>query len=146
MINGRKSTEKQSISFGNIYELNKDLVNKYEKVLTREEIENKKQDVILKFLKNKENSFYFMLLCHEQRDYTLFNFIDYRGEDTDIICANELTECLLNRGKIKGIDITKDKNAIEIWARIDGEAFVYYFFPYDNGVIEIDYKGGHVRE
>lgn len=87
-----------------------------------------------------------MLLCHEQRDYTLFNFIDYKGEDTDIICADELIECLLNRGKIKGIDITKDNNAIEIWISIDKEAFAYYFFPYDSGVIEIDYKGGHTYE
>ena len=146
MIDGRKSSDKQSISFGNIYELNKDLVNKYEKTLTKEEIENKKQNVILKFLEEREKNFYFMLLCHEQRDYTLFNFIDYKGEDTDIICADELIECLLNRGKIKGIDITKDNNAIEIWISIDKEAFAYYFFPYDSGVIEINYKGGHTYE
>lgn len=146
MIDGRKNSDKQSISFGNIYELNKDLVNKYEKTLTKEEIENKKQNVILKFLEEREKNLYFMLLCHEQRDYTLFNFIDYKGEDTDIICADELIECLLNRGKIKGIDITKDNNAIEIWISIDKEAFAYYFFPYDSGVIEIDYKGGHTYE
>ena len=146
MIDGRKNSDKQSISFGNIYELNKDLVNKYEKILTKEEIENKKQNVILKFLEEREKTFYFMLLCHEQRDYTLFNFIDYKGEDTDIICADELIECLLNRGKIKGIDITKDNNAIEIWISIDKEAFAYYFFPYDSGVIEIDHKGGYTYE
>ena len=33
------------------------------------------------------------------------------------------------------IDLTKNKGAIEIWLVIDGEAFMYYFFPYDAGVI-----------
>ena len=36
------------------------------------------------------------------------------------------------------VDTTpKDEQAIEIWLSIDEEAFVYYFFPYDNAVIEI---------
>ena len=48
-----------------------------------------------------------------------------------------IDECLKNRGEIRGIDITKDKGAIEIWLSIDGEAYVYYFFPYDSALVEI---------
>ena len=43
----------------------------------------------------------------------------------------------VQRSLIKGIDLTKNEQAIEIWLSIDEEAFVYYFFPYDNAVIEI---------
>lgn len=142
MINGEKT---HKISLGTNYDLNKDLVERYEKELTEKEIEEKKE-TIKNYLKEKENNFYFMLLCHEKRDYTLFNFIDYKGEDTDIICCNELIECLLNRGKIKSIDINNNNSAIEFWISVNKESFAYYFFPYDNGVIEIDYKGGHTRE
>ena len=39
--------------------------------------------------------------------------------------------------KVQLIDRTEDGVAIEIWISIDGESFVYYFFPYDAGVIEI---------
>ena len=46
-------------------------------------------------------------------------------------------ECLKNRGEIRGIDITKDKGAIEIWLVINEEAYCYYFFPYDAAVIEV---------
>lgn len=146
MIQGKDVKKKTSnITLGTTYDINKNLVEKYETQLTKEEIE-KKKEVILDFLEKKENNFYFMLLCHEQRDYTLFNFIDYKGKDTDLICINEMLECLQNRGNIKGIDITKDNQAIEIWISNGNESFVYYFFPYDNGVIEIDYKGGHTHE
>lgn len=142
MIQGKDIKHTSDITLGTAYDINKNLVEKYEKVLSKDEIDEK-INLITDYLGKKETNFYFMLLCHEQRDYTLFNFIDYKGEDTDRICANEIIECLNNRGKIKGIDITKDGEAIELWISKDKEAFVYYFFPYDSGVIEIDYKGGH---
>ena len=146
MIQGKDVKKKTSdITLGTNYDINKNLVERYEKVLTEEEKQNKKE-LIADFIETKEKNFYFMLLCHEQRDYTIFNFIDYKGRDTDLICANEIIECLNNRGKIKGIDITKDNQAIEIWISRDKESFAYYFFPYDSGVIEIDYKGGHSLE
>ena len=140
-----KKKKTSNITLGTNYDFNKDLVEKYEVVLTEEEIK-KKKETIADFIEKKENNFYFMLLCHEKRDYTLFNFIDYKAIDTSRICADEIVNCLNNRGKIKGIDVTKDNNAIEIWISNGKEAFVYYFFPYDSGVIEIDYRGGHTVE
>ena len=49
-------------------------------------------------------------------------------------------ECLVNRGEIRGIDITKDKGAIEIWMSIEEESYVYYFFPYDTAIINMDFE------
>ena len=43
----------------------------------------------------------------------------------------------MNRGEVRGIDLTKDKDAIEIWLIIEDEAYCYYFFPYDAAIIEV---------
>ena len=44
----------------------------------------------------------------------------------------------MNRGEIRGIDITKDKQAIEIWISTEEDSYAYYFFPYDKGIIDIE--------
>ena len=74
--------------------------------------------------------------CNEERDYTLFNFIHEWAEDVRTFAFNELTECLFNRGKIYGFDITTDNGAIEIWIEKENGMHCYYFFKYDIGVIE----------
>lgn len=83
------------------------------------------------FDKNK----YWMLLCKERSDYTIFNFfIDFNKKKF----GEDLRECLLNRGSVLSIDKLDDGN-FEIWIRDDitKENFVYYFFNYTEGVIEI---------
>ena len=87
-------------------------------------------DDLMEFLKDT-NAIYYMLLSNERKDYTIFrNEMRNFDEEKLKFEISELMECLLNRGLIKGIDLTKDEQAIEIWLSIDGEAFVYYFFPY----------------
>lgn len=81
---------------------------------------------------------YFMLLCHEDRNYTLFNFIndgDF-SKDRYLHAANELQECLNNRGLVISIEYQKNEDAWEIWIN-DGEPKVYYLFKYSMGVIEV---------
>ena len=79
-----------------------------------------------------------MLLCNERRDYTLFNIISNKEEDKLNELANVFVdECLQNRGNIKGIDLTENKDAIEVWLSIEGESYCYYFFPYNAGVVEV---------
>lgn len=82
---------------------------------------------------------YFMLLCHENRDYTLFNFV-YIHDPADhshyLHAAEELEECLVNRGKVISIEYQEEEDAWEIWIN-DGEPKVYYLFKYDMGVIEV---------
>ena len=117
--------------FGNLYDINKNIVAQNEIKLS-EGILNSKKEIIKNFI-NKTNNNYYMLLCNERKDYTVFHNNNLSMETAKIL----VDECLINRGEIRGIDITKDKNAIEIWLVIENEAFVYYFFPYDMGVIEV---------
>ena len=122
-----------NVTLGTAYEINKNLVEKYEKELTIEELQNKKTEII-NFIQETKGQYY-MLLCNDRKDYTIFNILNKNNieEMTNIL----VDECLKNRGITKGIDLTKDKCAIEIWLSIDNEAFCYYFFKYDDAVIEI---------
>lgn len=122
-----------NITLGTAYEINKNLVEKYEKELTIEELQNKKNEII-NFIQETKGQYY-MLLCNDKKDYTIFNILNKNNIEEMINIL--VDECLKNRGIIKGIDLTKDKCAIEIWLSINNEAFCYYFFKYDDAVIEI---------
>ena len=132
------------IAVGTLYDVNKNLIKQHELKLSEAAL-NSKKEIIKNFLLNTDNNYY-MLLCNERKDYTVFDFkadvYDY-DEDWELEkkrcmdCAKCLIdECLMNRGEIRGIDLTKDKDDIEIWMVIEDDAYVYYFFPYDHGVIE----------
>ena len=116
------------VSMGNLYDLNKSAMQN-EKALSSSALRNKLNEV-------KNHLFtkgYFMLLCNERRDYTVFNI---KANENISIAKVDLKECLMNRGEILSIDKAEDGIAYEIWMRIEGEIFVYYLFPYDMGVIE----------
>lgn len=126
---------------GNLYEMNKKLVTKHEKQLRGKALYNQIEKELRPYLmdtvfKHK----YFMLLCHEKRDYTVFNLSSDRSsqEFSDII-IEKLKLCLHNRGAIYGIDRTEDGVGVEIWLKYDsdGDMVCYYFFPYTEAVIEI---------
>lgn len=81
----------------------------------------------------REGVHYWMLLCRERNDYTIFRLVDDVNE-----FAKALIECLRNRGKV--LDISKQNDgAYEIWIRdFDAdENVVYYLFNYDNAIIEV---------
>lgn len=62
----------KEINAGNLYEMNKAIMQSDKiKNLTKEEL-NKKKRNIKTFIEEKQGTYY-MLLCHEQRDYTIFN-------------------------------------------------------------------------
>lgn len=119
------------ITLGTAYEINKDLVERYEKELTIKKIAEKKT-MLLNYLDNHKDTYY-MLLCNDRKDYTLFNLVESKEELVNVL----VDECLKNRGILKGIDQTQDEYAIEIWLSIDQEAFCYYFFPYGEAVIKV---------
>ena len=78
---------------------------------------------------------YFMLLCNELRDYTIFN-CEYVIQALQQFPA-DVVECLQNRGDFIGWEATEDDVATELWLKIgNGSAHAYYLFPYDEGVIE----------
>lgn len=125
-----------NIEMGTVYDLNKQLVQSTEKVISPYKL-NEKKKLIKTFVRECKDN-YFMLLCNERKDYTIFNCISDKTEDKLNELANVFVdECLINRGQIKGIDLTEHKDAIEVWLSIDDEAFCYYFFPYDLGIVEV---------
>lgn len=143
----KQKKEKIEIESNNLYELNKNLISQ-SLPLTNEEINKKIDSIIIPFfqkninqklnIEDRDNT-YFMLLCREANDYTLFNFRLYLDYTEPLITAsNEVYFCMQNRGKIYSIENTKDNYAIEIWIEHDKYGLVcYYLFPYDEGVIEI---------
>lgn len=115
-----------------LYDLNKDLLQK-ERALSSTKIKQKRPDIIKFFNEIKNN--YYMLLCNELKDYTVFKTDDKR-EDTYTIAADELILCMQNRGNILSIERTDDKVALEIWMRIEDKIYVYYAFGYDAAIID----------
>lgn len=127
------------IELGTLYDINKELM-KNEPVLDPI-LFNKKIAEIAEIMKDKseyEDKHYWMLLCHDRRDYTLFNIISAE-ENYDI--EFELGPTLRNRGKILSIAKQNDNtNSWEIWIQDDfsNENFAYFLFEYDDAVIEIN--------
>jgi hypothetical protein len=121
------------LSLGTLYEANKKLVEQYEPVLTNEQLEEK-QELIADFILETKNKYY-MMLCHDKKDFTVFTIVS--EDDGNMIAAEILIkECLPIRGNTKSIELTENKDAIEIWISIDGESYCYKLFPYDAAIIE----------
>lgn len=122
-----------TLSAGSMYDLNKSLILQHEKKLIGQSLANKFQSTVAPYFDTRGNGYY-MLLCHEQRDYTVFAWFK---NITSEILQRELKECLLNRGDIYAIEPTEDGVALEIWLYSNNEMLCYYLFPYDQGVIEV---------
>ena len=69
------------VSLGNLYDMNKQLMDK-EPILSEDAISEAKEKMAGQFF-NKIEQKYYMLLCNEQRDYTLFNLDGLRIGSTD---------------------------------------------------------------
>ena len=106
--------------------------------LETEEIECAKQ--CLKNYINHTFSTYYMLLNHDNKDFTLFHFKNSVGSDIKInTMANDIIECMENRG-FGLLEINSDETggAQEVWVKDKKTETVYMYllFPYDMGVIE----------
>ena len=121
------------LAAGNLYEANKQLILKTEKPLTHLELANTQ----LKFETFFEEQVkqYAMLLCHEQRDFTVFH-VDQKSTTAPHIAAREALGCCTDRGEVYSIEKTEDNQAYEIWIKIEDDVYCYYLFPYDQAVIE----------
>lgn len=132
------------VGVGTLYDINKNLVQKNELELS-EGVLNSKKEIIKNYVLKTDN-IYYMLLSNERKDYTIFtmvspenskNFVYTPEEKSRKLASVLVDECLKNRGEIRGISLTKEQDAIEIWLSIDEDSYVYYFFPYDNAIIDI---------
>ena len=115
-----------------LYDMNKSIMLN-EKKLTNQKMNQKMKELTEYFA----NGTYFMMLCHEMRDYTIFQLT---SKNNAKVAAEELRECLNNRGEV--LSIEKEGPAYEIWLRCfvdreaaEGNVYAYYLFPYDEAVI-----------
>ena len=111
-----------------LYDMNKQLIAKeppFDSILLNKKVKNMVTDII------ERKKQYWMLLCNERKDYTVFIPLTLEGT------VKELIETLLNRGEIISIEKQEDNN-YEIWIRDPDtqENFVYYFFDYTFGIIK----------
>lgn len=99
------------VDLGTLYDINKSIIENNVPVLTEEELEERKI-TIANFIKRQNNKYY-MLLCNELKDYTLFN-VQSGVEDEKTPEEILIEECIPNRGKVKSIDLTPTRDGIEI--------------------------------
>jgi hypothetical protein len=122
----------------NMYDFNRVNMGRLPVLKTEEELNGAKQ-VIKNFI-NEKLAKYYMLLNHDNRYFTLFNFVNGVITDTkNKLMANDIIECMQNFG-FGIIDIFEDETgeALEVWVKnLETEAvYMYLLFPYDFGVLE----------
>ena len=117
-----------NIGLGSLYEANQELMKKEKEMSKSETFEAVKKTMTL--FNNGQK--YFMLLCNDRRDYTVFHRNNIKAFNPP---DNDLADCILNRGSLLAIDETNEGN-FEIWIKINGTPYCYYLFPYDFGIIE----------
>jgi hypothetical protein len=125
------------VNMGTLYDFNKNAMASFEPidVIQFNRMLNSISDAMINASEYYDRH-YWMLLCHDRRDFTLFNIIA-TSDLKDII--DELKPTLENRGIVLDIE-WQDTGAYEIWIRDTEtqENFAYYLFPYDEGVIEVN--------
>lgn len=126
----KNNKRKHIANMGTLYDINKSIIENNIKELTEEEIEEKRK--LIEALLQRTTNKYYMLLCNDRKDYTVFV---NEENDIDEFLTILLKECLPNRGIIKSIENTEDEQAIEIWLSIEGESYCYFLFPYDEAII-----------
>lgn len=107
-------------------------VMKQVKPANEEKIEEIKKELIKFENKFKANKYY-MLLCKDYNYYTIFHktgtFV-YKSFSLAVL------DILSEIGDLIAGATTADKNAVELWIKIADEAYCFYLFPYDKGIVE----------
>ena len=120
------------VAMGTLYELNKSAMRASKTLDIKKTIKEKDKELFNFFATNK----FAMLLCNEQKDYTVFAMISNQSRENQVATAKEeLYTCLSNRGELLSFEKTEDGISFEIWLRINEEIFVYYLFPYNEAVL-----------
>ena len=126
------------VSLGNLYDMNKQLMEQ-EPAISEAALQLAKEHLRNWVTANFKQK-YLMLLCHELRDYTVFN-LDRTNTwyapppSTVFEAVNDIVECMTNRGTLLAIEDQKD-GAWELWIRNPEGCFAYYLFPYGDAVLE----------
>ena len=116
-----------------LYELNRSIVEQ-QGILDAEALAEKFK-LINAFAADTKNDFY-MLYGREINYFTVFTKHEKWELET---LALAVTECLANIGSIYSIELTAEKDAIEIWVKDNHQDLLtcMYLFPYDSGIVRI---------
>lgn len=122
-----------TVSMGTLYSLNKTLISKRDP-MTKEELAVKMNGIGAWFSSRFKNHYY-MLLCRERSDYTVFHILDSHYYEI----TRDLEEVITGRGEVLAIDYSHENEYYEIWIRIEGEGdepFLFILFDCDFMIVE----------
>lgn len=114
-----------------VYEMNKNIISQM-KPANKEKMQEIKAELV-EFEESCRGNKYFMLLCKDYNYYTIFHKAGTFVYKNFVISVLDI---LTELGDLIIASITTDKTAVEIWIKIKGEAYCFYLFPYDKGVVE----------
>lgn len=120
---------------GTVYEVNKKLSLENDKPLDPIALNLKIKEIAEKMLVGD----FWMLLCNERRDYTIFDVKKGNQKETE----PALRETLQNRGDVVTIFWNDKYQAWEIWVRdvnpltTEKEDYMYLFFDYSSAIVEV---------
>ena len=122
------------IEAGNVFELNKQIRRKsspMESEKLNEAITN-----LAGWCSFRCNARYYMLLCKERSDYTIFRLKNFNYDQA----GQEVKEVLESRGQIIGVDYLHGFDAYECWVKDPetDEPFMYMFFVCDDFIVEVE--------
>jgi hypothetical protein len=126
------------ISFGNLYEINQQLMSNEAKIAD-DVLKNKKQE-LGNWIQSHYEQKYLMLLNNDLHDYTIFNLnknndITLRDSSVGARAADDVIECMTYRGTLLALSLQED-GVWELWLKNAEGCFAYYLFPYGEAVIE----------
>ena len=129
------------VVLGNVYDMSKNIVGQF-KPLNALELASAQTRVEEWLEKTTDDSGvrYWMLLCRERNDYTVFAAHPHINDPVYDIggIAGEVLGCASDRGTILDVCLDDNEKAYEIWVNTadDSEIHMYLLFPYNQGVIE----------
>ena len=118
----------------NLYDLNKQIMAQMPTLA--DEVIATKITLIDEFVKDTLNCHY-MMYGKEISYFTIFQ----RCFDLTETVGEAVIDCLKNVGEIRSIELTENKDAIEIWVHIsyleDPLDTCLYLFPYDSAIVKV---------
>ena len=117
-----------------LYELNSSIIVQLG-VIKEEDVVRAMNDI--KYLVTAADNKCYMLYGKEIGYFTLFMRDAYNWEIETLDLA--VMECLANVGPVYSIELTAEKDAVEIWVKDIHQDLLtcMYLFPYDSGIVRI---------
>ena len=117
-----------------LYELNRSIIEQ-QGIIKEEDIARAMTDI--KYLVTASDNKCYMLYGKEIGYFTLFMRDSYNWEIETLDLA--VMECLANVGPVYSIELTAEKDAVEIWVKDVHQDLLtcMYLFPYDSGIVRI---------